>query len=64
MEQCYRCLSQRLLRVTQPLLLSMIRQRWGRIINITSVAALLHGTVARWLRGGQAGPHGATRAGT
>jgi 3-oxoacyl-[acyl-carrier protein] reductase len=27
--------------VTQPLLLPMIRTRWGRIINITSVAALL-----------------------
>jgi 3-oxoacyl-[acyl-carrier protein] reductase len=27
-------------RVTQPLLLPMIRTRWGRIINITSVAAL------------------------
>ena len=27
--------------VTQPLMLPMIRTRWGRIINITSVAALL-----------------------
>ncbi len=27
-------------RVTQPLLLPMIRTRWGRIINITSVAAI------------------------
>lgn len=27
--------------VTQPLLLPMIRTRWGRIINITSVAALI-----------------------
>ncbi len=28
-------------RVTQPLLLPMIRTRWGRIINITSVAAVM-----------------------
>ncbi len=27
-------------RVTQPLMLPMIRSRWGRVINITSVAAL------------------------
>ena len=27
--------------VTQPLLLPMIRTRWGRIINITSIAALI-----------------------
>jgi 3-oxoacyl-[acyl-carrier protein] reductase len=27
--------------VTQPLLLPMIRTRWGRIVNVTSVAALL-----------------------
>jgi 3-oxoacyl-[acyl-carrier protein] reductase len=27
-------------RVTQPLMLPMIRTRWGRVINITSVAAL------------------------
>src|SRR5207237_3161437 len=26
-------------RVTQPLLLPMVRTRWGRIVNITSVAA-------------------------
>ena len=28
-------------RVTQPLLLPMIRTRWGRIVNISSVAALI-----------------------
>ena len=28
-------------RVTQPLLLPMIRSRWGRIVNITSVAAVI-----------------------
>lgn len=28
-------------RVTQPLLLPMVRTRWGRIINITSVAAVM-----------------------
>ena len=28
-------------RVTQPLLLPMLRTRWGRIVNISSVAALL-----------------------
>ena len=27
-------------RVTQPLLLPMLRTRWGRILNISSVAAL------------------------
>jgi 3-oxoacyl-[acyl-carrier protein] reductase len=27
-------------RVTQPLMLPMIRTRWGRVINITSVAAV------------------------
>jgi 3-oxoacyl-[acyl-carrier protein] reductase len=28
-------------RVTQPLLLPMLRTRWGRIVNITSVAAIM-----------------------
>ncbi len=28
-------------RVTQPLLLPMLRKRWGRIVNISSVAAIL-----------------------
>ena len=27
--------------VTQPLLLPMLRTRWGRIVNISSVAALI-----------------------
>ena len=34
-------------RVTQPLLLPMMRTRWGRILNISSVASL---TLAPWLQ--------------
>jgi len=31
---------QRIFHVTQPLMMPMIRSRWGRIINVTSIAAL------------------------
>ena len=42
-EQWYRVIDVSLhgfFRVTQPLLLPMLRTRWGRVINITSVTAL------------------------
>ncbi|WP_298224743.1 3-oxoacyl-ACP reductase FabG [Acidocella sp.] len=47
--------------VTQPLLLPMIRTRWGRIVNISSVAAVMgnHGQVN--YSAAKAGLHGATR---
>jgi 3-oxoacyl-[acyl-carrier protein] reductase len=48
--------------VTQPLLLPMIRQRWGRIINITSVAALSGNRGQVNYAAAKAGLHGATRA--
>jgi 3-oxoacyl-[acyl-carrier protein] reductase len=48
--------------VTQPLLLPMIRQRWGRIINITSVAALAGNRGQVNYAAAKAGLHGATRA--
>jgi len=48
--------------VTQPLLLPMIRQRWGRIINITSVAALTGNRGQVNYAAAKAGLHGATRA--
>ena len=48
--------------VTQPLLLPMIRQRWGRIINISSVAALAGNRGQVNYAAAKAGLHGATRA--
>jgi 3-oxoacyl-[acyl-carrier protein] reductase len=48
--------------VTQPLLLPMVRQRWGRIINITSVAALTGNRGQVNYAAAKAGLHGATRA--
>jgi 3-oxoacyl-[acyl-carrier protein] reductase len=48
--------------VTQPLLLPMVRQRWGRIINITSVAALAGNRGQVNYAAAKAGLHGATRA--
>lgn len=48
--------------VTQPLLLPMIRQRWGRIINITSVAALAGNRGQVNYAAAKAALHGATRA--
>jgi 3-oxoacyl-[acyl-carrier protein] reductase len=48
--------------VTQPLLLPMIRQRWGRIVNISSVAALAGNRGQVNYAAAKAGLHGATRA--
>ena len=48
--------------VPQPLLLPMVRQRWGRIINITSVAALAGNRGQVNYAAAKAGLHGATRA--
>jgi 3-oxoacyl-[acyl-carrier protein] reductase len=49
-------------RVTQPLLLPMIRTRWGRIINITSVAAQAGNRGQSNYAAAKAGLHGATRS--
>jgi len=48
--------------VTQPLLLPMIRTRWGRIINISSVAAIMGNRGQANYAAAKAGLHGATRA--
>ncbi|MDN0074381.1 3-oxoacyl-ACP reductase FabG [Crenobacter sp. SG2303] len=48
--------------VTQPLLLPMIRTRWGRIINISSVAALAGSRGQVNYSAAKAGLHGATKA--
>lgn len=48
--------------VTQPLLLPMIRTRWGRIINITSVAAIMGNRGQVNYAAAKAALHGATRA--
>jgi 3-oxoacyl-[acyl-carrier protein] reductase len=48
--------------VTQPLLLPMIRKRWGRIINISSVAAIAGNRGQVNYAAAKAGLHGATRA--
>ena len=48
--------------VTQPLLLPMIRTRWGRIVSITSVAALLGNRGQVNYAAAKAGLHGATKA--
>jgi 3-oxoacyl-[acyl-carrier protein] reductase len=48
--------------VTQPLLMPMIRQRWGRIINISSVAAIAGNRGQVNYAAAKAGLHGATRA--
>ena len=48
--------------VTQPLLMPMISQRWGRIINISSVAALAGNRGQVNYAAAKAGLHGATRA--
>jgi 3-oxoacyl-[acyl-carrier protein] reductase len=47
--------------VTQPLLMPMIRQRWGRIISISSVAALAGNRGQVNYAAAKAGLHGATR---
>jgi 3-oxoacyl-[acyl-carrier protein] reductase len=48
--------------VTQPLLMSMMRQRWGRIVNISSVAAIAGNRGQTNYAAAKAGLHGATRA--
>lgn len=48
--------------VTQPLLLPMIRARWGRIINISSVAAVTGNRGQTNYAAAKAGLHGATRS--
>ena len=46
--------------VTQPLLLSMARTRWGRIISVSSVAAVLGNRGQTNYAAAKAGLHGAT----
>jgi 3-oxoacyl-[acyl-carrier protein] reductase len=48
--------------VTQPLLLPMIRTRWGRIVNISSVSALMGNRGQANYAAAKAGLHGATRS--
>lgn len=48
--------------VTQPLLLPMIRARWGRIVSISSVAAVMGNRGQVNYAAAKAGLHGATRA--
>ena len=49
-------------RVTQPLLLPMLRTRWGRIINVSSVAAIIGNRGQANYAAAKAGLHGATKA--
>ena len=48
--------------VTQPLLMPMIGTRWGRIVNISSVAALAGNRGQTNYAAAKAGLHGATRS--
>jgi 3-oxoacyl-[acyl-carrier protein] reductase len=48
--------------VTQPLLLPMIRTRWGRVINVSSVAAIAGNRGQTNYAAAKAGLHGATRS--
>lgn len=48
--------------VTQPLLLPMIRTRWGRVINISSVAAITGNRGQANYAAAKAGLHGAARS--
>jgi 3-oxoacyl-[acyl-carrier protein] reductase len=48
--------------VTQPLLMPMIRTRWGRIISLSSVAAILGNRGQVNYAAAKAGLHGATRS--
>lgn len=48
--------------VTQPLLMPMVRARWGRIVNISSVAALAGNRGQTNYAAAKAGLHGAARS--
>jgi 3-oxoacyl-[acyl-carrier protein] reductase len=48
--------------VTQPLLMPMIRTRWGRIINISSISAVTGNRGQTNYAAAKAGLHGATRS--
>lgn len=48
--------------VTQPLLLPMIRTRWGRIVNISSVSGVIGNRGQVNYAAAKAGLHGATKA--
>lgn len=48
--------------LVQPLLLPMIRTRWGRIVSVSSVAAILGNRGQTNYAAAKAGLHGATRA--
>ena len=48
--------------VTQPLLLPMLRTRWGRIITITSVAGIIGNKGQTNYAAAKAGLHGATKS--
>jgi 3-oxoacyl-[acyl-carrier protein] reductase len=48
--------------VTQPLLLPMMATRWGRIVNVTSVAALTGNRGQANYAAAKAGLHGATKS--
>ena len=49
-------------RVTQPLLLPMVRTRWGRIVNITSLAGQVGNRGQVNYAAAKAGLHGATKS--
>lgn len=49
-------------RVTQPLLMPMVRTRWGRIVNITSVAGQAGNRGQANYAAAKAGLHGATKS--
>ena len=49
-------------RVTQPLLLPMVRTRWGRIVNISSVAGQMGNRGQANYAAAKAGLHGATKS--
>ena len=48
--------------VTQPLLLPMARQRWGRIVNITSLSGVMGQRGQANYAAAKSGVHGATRS--
>jgi len=48
--------------VTQPLLMPMLKTRWGRIVNVSSVAGLIGNRGQTNYAAAKAGLHGATKA--